>query len=179
MTTLEQRTTAELDPVTRFVGDLSNLMSAAGDMIAMVGRNEPISSADQLRLRARLDLVEESLAGAGLAQVVPLSQPVHVDLGWATGGNTAVLTTMPVADVPVDGSVEVRPVGGQGRFGPWVHVIGEQERAVGGDENRSLLIDGVPEPFTWHLDQCVQVRPFRPVDEDLVEARHRAENGGL
>lgn len=105
--------------------------------------------------------------------------PVHVDLGWATRGNTAVLTTMPVAEVPVDGSVEVRPVGGQGRFGPWVHVIGEQERAVGGEENRSLLIDGVPEPFTWHRDMCVQVRPFRPADEDLADARHRARNGGL
>lgn len=92
---------------------------------------------------------------------------------------TTTLTTMPVAEVPVDGSVEVRPVGGQGRFGPWVHIIGEQERAVGGEENRSLLIDGVPEPFTWHRDMCVQVRPFRPADEDLADARHRTSNGGL
>lgn len=88
-----------VDPVTRFVGDLSNLMSAAGEMIARVGRNEPISSADQLRLRARLELAEESLAGyqvevlaraahpagMGLAEVVPLS-PVHVDLGLAEAG---------------------------------------------------------------------------------------------
>lgn len=101
-----------------------------------------------------------------------------VPLGVPTGP-AAVLATMPVADVPVDGSVEVRPVGGAGRFGPWVHVIGEQERAVGGDENRSLLVDGVAEPFTWHRDMCVQVRPFRPADEDLADARHRTSNGGL
>ena len=100
-------------------------------------------------------------------------------LGVDPGRGVAVLASMPVAEVPVDGSVEVRPVGGQGRFGPWVHVIGEQRTAVGGDGNRSLLIDGISEPFTWHRDQCVQVRPFRPADEDLAEARHRAQTGGL
>ena len=98
-----------------------------------------------------------------------------VDLGTPTGFHLAV-ATMPVADVPVDGSVEVRPVG---RFGPWVHVIGEALHAVGGGENRSLLIDGITEPFTWHRDQCVQVRPFRPTDEDLADAMHRAQTGGL
>lgn len=105
--------------------------------------------------------------------------PVHVDLGFTVAGGVTVLTTMPVGVVPVDGSMEVRPIGGQGRFGPWVHVIGEQERAVGGEENRSLLVDGVTEPFTWHRDHMVQVRPFRPADEDLADARHRARNGGL
>lgn len=100
-----------------------------------------------------------------------------VPLGVPTGP-APVLTTLSVGEVPVDGSVEVRPVGGAGRFGPWVHVIGEQT-AVGGDGNRSLLVDGIREPFTWHRDQCVQVRPFRSVDEDLVEAWHRVENGGL
>lgn len=101
-----------------------------------------------------------------------------VDLGTPTGHHPAV-ATMPVADVPVDGSVEVRPVCGQSRFGPWVHVIGEALHAVGGEQNRSLLIDGITEPFTWHRDQCVQVRPFRPADEDLAEAVHRAQTGGL
>ena len=50
---------------------------------------------------------------------------------------------------------------------------------MGGEENRSLLVDGVTEPFTWHRDHMVQVRPFRPADEDLADARHRARNGGL
>lgn len=31
----------------------------------------------------------------------------------------------------------------------------------------------------WHRDMCVQVRPFRPADEDLADARHRTSNGGL
>lgn len=92
-------TEQELDPVTRFVGDLSNLMSAAGEMIARVGRNEPIPSIDQLRLRGALEAAEESLgvyqvealarvshpAGMGLAEVVHLS-PAHVDLGLAEAG---------------------------------------------------------------------------------------------
>ena len=94
-------TEQELDPVTRFVGDLSNLMSAAGEMIARVGRNQPISSAEQLRLRAALSAAEESLgayqdevlaralhpAGMGLAEVLQLvPEPVHVDLGLAEAG---------------------------------------------------------------------------------------------
>ena len=121
----------------------------------------------------RLDTIAGALDTIGRPPVDMLA----VDLGTPTGFHPAV-ATMPVADVPVDGSVEVRPVCGQGRFGPWVHVIGEQQ-AVGGEQNRSLLIDGITEPFTWHRDQCVQVRLFRPVDEDLAEARHRSETGGL
>ena len=122
----------------------------------------------------RLDTIAAALDSIGRPPVDMLA----VDLGTPTGHHPAV-ATMPVADVPVDGSVEVRPVCGQGRFGPWVHVIGEQQRAVGGEGNRSLLVDGITEPFTWHRDQCVQVRPFRPADEDLVDARHRAQTGGL
>lgn len=124
-------------------------------------------------ISGRLDTIAAALDSIGRPPVDMLA----VDLGAATGGSPAV-ATMPVADVPVDGSVEVRPVCGQGRFGPWVHVIGEQQ-AVGGEQNRSLLIDGITEPFTWHRDQCVQVRPFRPADEDLAEAMHRAQSGGL
>lgn len=122
----------------------------------------------------RLDTIAGALDTIGRPPVDMLA----VDLGTPTGFHPAV-ATMPVADVPVDGSVEVRPVCGQGRFGPWVHVIGEALHAVGGEQNRSLLIDGITEPFTWHRDQCVQVRPFRPADEDLAEAMHRAQSGGL
>ena len=121
-------------------------------------------------------LAEEMADGLGRQGRPPVDM-LAVDLGAPTGGSPAV-AIMPVAEVPVDGSVEVRPVCGQGRFGPWVHVIGEQT-AVGGGGNRSLLVDGISEPFTWHRDQCVQVRPFRPADEDLAEARHRAQTGGL
>ena len=117
------------------------------------------------------------LAGCRAILAGPPVDMLAVDLGAPTGHHPAV-ATMPVADVPVDGSVEVRPVTGSGRFGPWVHVIGEQQ-AVGGGDNRSLLVDGLVEPFTWHRDQCVQVRPFRPADEDLVDAMHRIETGGL
>ena len=89
-----------------------------------------------------------------------------------------VAATMPVSIVPVDGSVEVRGVTSGGRYGPWGHVIGEQQ-AVGGQGYRSLLIDGMVEPWTWHRDAHVQVRPFRPVDDDLADAVHRSRNGGL
>ena len=90
-----------------------------------------------------------------------------------------VAATMPVGEVPVDGSVEVRGSGFGGRFGPWGHVIGEQQTAVGGQANRSLFIDGLVGTWTWHRDAYVQVRPHRPVDDDLAEAVHRSRNGGL
>lgn len=178
MTTLEERALAALDPVATLVGSLSRLQAAASDIIAAVGRNEPVPTRAQLLLAGALDdalaAVEPYQATAGTRPPVDM---LAVDLGAPTGHHPAV-ATMPVADVPVDGSVEVRPVTGSGRFGPWVHVIGEQQ-AVGGGDNRSLLVDGLVEPFTWHRDQCVQVRPFRPADEDLVDAMHRIETGGL
>ena len=90
-----------------------------------------------------------------------------------------VAATMPIHEVPVDGSVEVRGVTSGGRWGPWGHVIGEQQTAVGGQANRSLFIDGLVGTWTWHRDAYVQVRPHRPVDDDLAEAVHRSRNGGL
>lgn len=86
-----------------------------------------------------------------------------------------------VSEIPVDGSVEIRTVdtGQHGRFGPWGHVIGELLRAVGGGENRSFLIGGVVEPWTFHRDQGVQVRRRVVPDVRLAEARYELENGGL
>lgn len=73
--------------------------------------------------------------------------------------------TVPLSEVPVDGTVEVRGVTFSGRFGPWMRVVGERVPPVGGAENRSLLMDGIAQPFTWHRDAHVQVRPAR--DQEL------------
>lgn len=67
--------------------------------------------------------------------------------------------TIPVGDVPVDGTVEVQGTAFGGRLGPWMRVIGEQQSAVGGQAYRSLLVVGDPQPYTWHLDAHVKVRP--------------------
>lgn len=120
------------------------------------------SERDALRpLLAEVEAKARALADTlGQAQALIAETPA-VTLGEPT---SAVHTTMSVAEVPVDGSVDVRGVTFAGRYGPWGHVIGEQA-AVGGDGYRSLLIDGLSEPWTWHGDQYVQVRPHR--DQEL------------
>lgn len=140
---------------------------------------------DRRELRALLaeaEVVQGRLMET-LAEAVALLEPLSVPLGMAddVGAGGGAVWVVPVSEVPVDGSVELRscPPAAGGRFGPWAHVIGEQERAVGGDTYRSFLIAGLVEPWTFHMDQCVQLRPFRPADEDLAEARHRAQTGGL
>lgn len=107
-----------------------------------------------------------------------LTGPVTVDLGLVAD---RPVWTVPVSEVPVDGSVELRtcPPAAGGRFGPWAHVVGEQERAVGGESYRSLLVEGLTEPWTFHLDQCVQLRRAVVRDEQVEDARHRVGNGGL
>ena len=164
------------DPVGQAVHHLCRIQTAAGDMIAAIGRNEPITSAALLRLVGALEDANTAIdtyqalalskhRPGPLAEVVPMPAD-HV------------VTTVSLDEVPVDGSVEVRGVTTGGRYGPWGHVIGEQQ-AVGGQGYRSLLIDGMVEPWTWHRDAHVQVRPFRPVDDDLADAVHRSRNGGL
>lgn len=54
-TTLEQRPPAAADPVATLVGSLSRIQTAAADIIATVGRNEPIPTRAQLLLAGALD----------------------------------------------------------------------------------------------------------------------------
>lgn len=168
--------TAAPDPVGQAVHHLSRIQTAAGEMIAAIGRNEPITSGQQLRLVGAL---EDANTAIDTYQALALSKHRPRPLAEVVQMPADhVVTTMPLDEVPVDGSVEVRGIVSGGRYGPWGHVIGEQQ-AVGGQGYRSLLIDGLVEPWTWHRDQYVQVRPFRPLDEDLVDARHRVAGGGL
>lgn len=169
--------TAAPDPVGQAVHHLSRIQTAAGEMIAAIGRNEPITSGQQLRLVGAL---EDANTAIDTYQALALSKHRPRPLAEVVQMPADhVVTTKPLDEVPVDGSVEVRGVTLGGRWGPWGHVIGEQQTAVGGQANRSLLIDGLTEPWTWHRDQCVQVRPHRPVDDDLADAVHRSRNGGL
>ena len=55
MTTLEERAPAALDPVAALVGALSRLQGAASDIIATVGRNEPVPTRARLLLAGALD----------------------------------------------------------------------------------------------------------------------------
>lgn len=121
-------------------------------------------------LLARVERMALDLSATLGAALEVVREAPSVTLGEPT---RTVVTTMAVAEVPVDGSVEVRGVTFAGRYGPWGHVIGEQA-AVGGEGNRSLLIDGLSEPWTWHGDQYCQVRPYRDArpwrDADTVLA---------
>lgn len=119
---------------------------------------------DRAPHRVRLTPMERDRLTERLAQVERKALDLTATLSDVLEVVRDTPTTVPVAAVPVDGSVEVRGVTFAGRLGSWGHVIGEQQ-AVGGDDNRSLLIDGLTEPWTWHRDAHVQVRPFR--DQEL------------
>lgn len=138
---------------------------------------------DRRQLRALLaeaEAVQAKLMET-LAEAVSLLEPITVPLGLVDDGAPGPVWTVPVSEVPVDGSVELRtcPPAAGGRFGPWAHVVGEQARAVGGESYRSFLVEGLVEPWTFHLDQCVQLRRARVRDELVEDARHRVGNGGL
>lgn len=131
---------------------------------------------DQLLDDLHQTLIRAEALWTDLAAI--LTGPVTVDLGVPAD---RPVWTVPVSEVPVDGSVELRtcPPAAGGRFGPWAHVVGESLRAVGGESYRSLLVGGLTEPWTFHLDQCVQLRRARVRDELVEDARHRVGNGGL
>lgn len=135
-----------------------------------------LTDTERDELRARLAEIE-GRALALTAEIGATLRDLRAETPSVTLGEPTrtVVTTMAVADVPVDGSVEVRGVTFAGRYGPWGHVIGEQE-AVGGEGNRSLLIDGLSEPWTWHGDQYCQVRPYRDADTVLAAQELRWEN---
>lgn len=145
--------------------------------MSTIEERAPIApDADQLLDELRQTLVRAEALWTDLAAI--LTGPVTVDLGVPAD---RPVWTVPVSEVPVDGSVELRtcPPAAGGRFGPWAHVVGEQSRAVGGECYRSLLVEGLVEPWTFHLDQCVQLRRARVRDELVEDARHRVGNGGL
>lgn len=140
---------------------------------------------DRRSLRALLaeaELVQGRLMET-LAEAVALLEPISLPLGVAVDvdGGSGAVWVVPVSEVPVDGSVELRscPPAAGGRFGPWGRVVGEQERAVGGESYRSFLVFGLAEPWTFHMDQCVQLRRVAVRDERLVEACREMQNGGL
>jgi len=70
--------------------------------------------------------------------------------------------TMAVADVPVDGSVDVRWNGDHGELGPWHHIIGEQRCSA--DCIHLISSTGGLGPLTPDLH--VQVKPH-VVDDDV------------
>lgn len=131
---------------------------------------------DQLLDDLHQTLIRAEALWTDLAAI--LTGPVTVDLGVPAD---RPVWTVPVSEVPVDGSVELRtcPPAAGGRFGPWAHVVGESLRAVGGESYRSLLVGGLTEPWTFHLDQCVQLRRVTFHDDQLAEARYERTVGGL
>jgi len=76
--------------------------------------------------------------------------------------------TVPVAEVPVDGSVDIRWDMGHCTWSDWFHVTGE-ERC--GPDCLALLLDNVVGRNHFAADFCVQVRPHEePFVLDGVKA---------
>lgn len=81
MTTLEREAPAAADPVANLVGALSRIQTVATDIIAAVGRNEPVPTRAQLLLAGALDdalaAVEPYQATAGTRPPVDMLAPAR------------------------------------------------------------------------------------------------------